>query len=63
MKPVSPELELSHLLIGNLDSGGIDIGVELAFHGQTGGCRGGGDEIDDDLVADQRSTAPVLADE
>ena len=54
MKPVSPELEFRHLLIGNFDPRRIDVGVDFAFHGQS--CRrcGAGDEVDDDLVTDQR---------
>ena len=62
MKPVSPEFELGHLLIADLDSRGIDVGVEFAFHCQTcgGGCSG--DEVDDDLDG-QRLATPVLANE
>ena len=63
MKPLSAEMEFGHLLIGDLDPRGIDVGVEFAFHGQTRRRCGGGDEMDDDLVADQRFTAPVLTDE
>jgi hypothetical protein len=58
MKAVSPELEFGHLLIGNLDPRRIDVGVEFAFHGQTGRCRGGGDEIDDGRHG--RSQAPSM---
>ena len=54
MKLLSPKLEFGHLLIGNLDPRGIDVGVEFAFHRQTGRRRGGGDEVDDDLVIMQR---------
>ena len=62
MELFSPKLEFHHLLIGNLKAPLIDIGVDLAFHGQAGSGCGGGDEIDDDLVADQWLAAPVLAD-
>lgn len=63
MKLVSSKLEFGHLLIGNLNPRGIDVGVEFAFHGQTGRRRGGSNEIDDDLVADQWLATPVLTDE
>ena len=33
------------------------------MHGQAGLGGGGGDQLDDDLMADQRLAAPVLADE
>ena len=38
-------------------------GVEFAADLQAGFGGGGGDELDDDLVADQRLAAPVLGDE
>jgi len=63
MKSVSAGAEFGHLLIGNFDPRRIDVAVEFAFHSQSGRGLGGGDEVDDDLVADQRFAAPVLADE
>jgi hypothetical protein len=63
MKTVSPELEFGHLLIGDLDSGGIAVRIELAFHYQTRLCCGRSDEVDDDFMTDQRLASPVLADE
>src|SRR6266567_8419460 len=63
VKPVSPELQFSHLLSGNLDPCGIGIRVKFALHRQPGCCRGGGDEVDDDLMTDQRLAAPILANE
>ena len=63
MKLFSPKLEFRHLLIGNLEAPLVDIGVQLASHGQAG-CRCGcGDEVDDDLMADEWFATPVLADE
>ena len=63
MKLFSPNLEFGHLLIGNLKAALVDIGVELAFHGQAC-CRcSGGDEVDDDLMADEWFATPVLANE
>ena len=61
MKAVSAEFELGHLLIANLDSRRIDVGVEFTLHCQTAGGGRGGDEVDDDLVTGQRLTPPVLA--
>ena len=52
MKPVSPELEFGHLLVGNFQARRISIGVELAFHRQASGGGSGRNEVDDDLVTD-----------
>ena len=63
MELLPPKLEFRHLLVGNLEALFVEIGVDLAFHGQAGRRCGCGDEVDDDLVADEWLTAPVLADE
>ena len=63
MELFSPKLEFGHLLVGNLEALQIDIGVDLAFHGQAGRRCGCGDEVDDDLMADEWLATPVLADE
>ena len=42
---------------------GIGVGVELALHFETCFGRGRGNQIDDDLVADQGHSPPILADE
>ena len=63
MELFSPKLEFRHLLVGHFESRLVDIGVDLAFHGQAslrGGCS---DQVNDDLMTDQRFAAPVLADE
>src|SRR5271165_5343511 len=57
------KLKFGHLLVGNSEALLIDISVDLAFYGQAGRRCGCGDEVNDDLVADQRLAAPVLADE
>ena len=62
MELFSPKLEFRHLLIGNPEASLVDIGVDFAFHGQACGCCGCGDEINDDLMADERLAPPVLAD-
>ena len=55
-------LESAEVGVGYLDTGEVGVGVELAADLQAG-CGGGvGDEIDDDLMACQRSAAPVLGD-
>ena len=41
----------------------IGVGVDAAGDGEAGFGRGGGDQLDDDLMADQRLAAPVLGDE
>src|SRR3982751_5499062 len=63
MKLVSPKPEFGHLLIGDLDSRGINVRIKFAFHYQARfrGCRS--DEVDDDFMTDQRFASPVLADE
>ena len=52
-----------HLGIGDPDAGGIAVGVDLALHLEAGSGRGGGNQLDDGLVADERPAAPVLRDE
>src|SRR6266566_5169742 len=60
---VSPNVDGVHLGVANLDAGGIGVGIDLALHLQSGvGC-GGGDELDDGLVADERPRPPILGDE
>ena len=63
VKLVSPELEFSHLLVGNLEAGWIGIGVEFALHRQARRRCGGSNEVDDDFMTDQRLASPILADE
>ena len=53
----------SEFLVGHLGSGRIAVGIEFGMDLQPFGSGGGGDEIDDDLEADQRLATPVLADE
>src|SRR5882757_4147362 len=63
MELFSAKLEFSHLQVGNLEALLVEIRVDLAFHGEAGRRCSCGDEVDDDLVADEWLTAPVLADE
>ena len=63
MKFVSPELEFGHLLVRNFDPRRIGIGVEFALHRPAARGGSGGNQVDDDFVAHERFTPPVLADE
>src|SRR5450759_1200991 len=63
MELFSPKLEFSHLLIGHLESGLVDVGIDFAFPRESCLCGGCGDQVDDDLMTDQRLAAPVLTDE
>src|SRR6185437_8651448 len=63
MEGMANDVERGHVLIGDFDSGGIEVFVEFATDGQTG-CRGGrADEFDDGAVIDERPSAPVPRDE
>ena len=63
MEPVAPKSEFGHLLVGNLDPRRVEIQVKVAFNGQACLGRSSGNEVDDDLMTDQRLSPPVLADE
>ena len=63
MESVALDVERVHLGIGHLDPGGVGIGVEETLDSQAGGRGGGGDQAQDDGVADEGLAAPVLADE
>ncbi len=52
-----------HLVVGQSDTLRIGIGIQLAVDLQPGVGRGGADQINDDAVADQRLSPPVLTDE
>src|SRR2546423_14160738 len=58
-----PEIDRFEFSVGDLDAGGIGYWVEFAAHFQAGLGRGGGDQLHDDLVADERLAAPVDGDE
>ena len=63
MELFSSKLEFSHLLIGHLEPRLVHIGVDFALHRQPRLCGGCSDQVDDDLMTDQRLAAPVLSDE
>ena len=50
------------LFFGVGQAGGVLAGVQLGGDGQPGGRGGGGDQLDDGLVAGQRPAAPVAGD-
>jgi hypothetical protein len=52
-----------HFGIADFDAGRIDVGIDLAVHLEAGLGRGGGDQLDDGLVADERPATPILGDE
>ena len=52
-----------HFGIGHLDARRISVLVEFATNPQTGLGRRCGDQLDDDLMADERFAAPVAGDE
>ena len=47
----------------DLDAGRIGVVIDLASHLQAGLGGRGGDQLDDDLMADERFAAPVSGDE
>ena len=63
MEIVCPNVEGVHFRVGDLDAFCISIGVDPAGDGEPGLGAGVGDQLNDDLVADQRLAAPVLGDE
>ena len=60
MEFVVVELDGGHVGVGDLDAGRVAVGVEFAAHFEAALGSGGGDQLDDDLMADQRLAAPVL---
>ncbi len=63
MEFVVQDVELRHLVVREDDAFLVGVGIEFAFHGEAGLGGGGANQIDDDLIADQRLGAPVHADE
>ena len=63
MEFVALNVDGVHLGVGDFDARRIAVGIDLALHLQAGLGRGGGNQLDDGLVADEGPTAPVLGDE
>jgi hypothetical protein len=60
---MSGDIDGSEFVVGDLDAGRVDHGIELAADLETGfgSCRA--DQLNNDLMADQRLSAPVAGDE
>ena len=63
MKVVSDDSQLAQLHVGNGNSGFVNSLVEGGANGEASRGRRAGDQIDDGLIAGQRTAAPVLGDE
>src|SRR6202167_5132706 len=63
LEVVTGEVEVAHFCIGHLDAGGIGVLIEFATNLQTCLRRRRGDQLDDDLMADERLAAPVSGNE
>src|ERR1700759_4497444 len=57
------EFQVGQLLIAYLDRSGITVGVQFSFDDQAGARSGAGDQIDNRLAADERTSTPVPGDE
>ena len=62
MKVVALDVDGRHFVIADLNAFLIEIAIEIAGDRETAFGRSGADQLDDDLVADQRLAAPVLRD-
>jgi hypothetical protein len=60
---VAGEVQVTHFCVGHLDAGGIGVLIEFATNLQTCLRRRRGDQLDDDLMADERLAAPVSGNE
>ena len=63
MEVVAGEVDGAHLGVGHLDAGGIGVLIELAANREAGLGGRRGDQLDDDLVADEWFAAPIAGDE
>ena len=62
MEVVALEVDRGEFGVGDLDLLGVVVLVEAGVDLQALARRRRGDRVDDDLVADERSSAPVLGD-
>ena len=62
VKGIPGNLHQCQFLVTDLTALRIGVGVEFSLNLQASGGRGIGDQVDDDLEADQRPPTPVLAD-
>ncbi len=63
MEMIAVDIDRVHFCIGDLDGLGIVVFVQAALYVEPLGRRGGSDQLDDDLMADEGLAAPVLRDE
>src|SRR5258705_10391502 len=63
MEGVAFEIDGIHFGVGHLDAGWIGVLIEFATNLQTSLRRCCSDQLDDDLMADERFAAPVAGDE
>src|ERR1039458_3389593 len=59
---IALEVDQCQFFVGDLRAGGVLGRIEFGANLQPGACCGVGDQRDDDLVAHERATAPVLGD-
>src|SRR5260370_27936431 len=57
------DVDGGHLGVGNDDAVGVLPSVEFTAHGEASFGGGGGDQLDDDPIADEWLGTPVLPDE
>ena len=62
MEGIALDVDGGHFGIADLDAFRVNVLVDVAGDGEAGVGRGGADQLDDDLVADERFAAPVLRD-
>ena len=63
MERVALDVDCSHFGFGDFDAAWVARAIDVAGNGEACVGRGGGDQLDDDLMADERLAAPVLGDE
>ena len=59
MEVITGELHGLDLFVGDLDLGGVGVGVQVGVDLRAGARCRGGDEIDHDLAADEGLGAPI----
>src|SRR4249920_75654 len=57
------EIDAGEVGGSDFDAGRVRVGVDLGMDLEAGFSGGGGDQLDNDLMADERFAAPVLGDE
>ena len=60
LEGIALNVEGGHFGIGDLDTFRVAALVDVASDGEAGIGGGGADQLDDDVVADERLAAPVL---